>query len=91
MTFNRESNFRPYIGGGLSFMTGEVEFSGGATGSDDDTVLGLYLHGGLAYSFTQGFALGLDYRLWVGDDAEVFGGDLDVNYDQLALTLGFSF
>ena len=88
-TFNPESNFRPYLGGGLSLLT--FDFSVSSVGSADDDVLGFYLHGGVAYSFTQSFALGLDYRLWVGDDAEIAGVEVDVDYGQLAFTLGFSF
>lgn len=92
-TFNQESNFRPYVGGGLSILNAEAEVSDVFLGSDsvDDTVLGIYLHAGIAYSITQTFAIGLDYRIFRADDADWDGVDIEVDYDQFALTLGFSF
>lgn len=79
---------RPYLGGGLSWIESEVE-SGPLT--DDDDSLGLYLHAGIDAWVTPNVSLGVEYRLLLGTDMDVFGVETDADYEQVGVTLGFSF
>ena len=90
-TFREQAAFRPYVGGGLSVIKVDLDLDSPSPQSDSATVLGLYVHAGAAYAFNQTFALGLDYRILIADDAKLFGFENDVDYGQLALTLSFRF
>lgn len=83
-TFMPERNLHPYIGAGASYLRGTQRVSG--LGSDDDTDLGPYIHGGMLWDVGQRIRLGLDYRM-------VFAGfdGIDGDYQQLAASLGFRF
>jgi Outer membrane protein beta-barrel domain len=81
-------NVRPYIGGGLSFINLDVEVD---SASEDDSSLGLYLHGGVEFLLGQSFALGVDLRTLFGSEITIAGFDTDADYAQLALTLGWRF
>ena len=78
------SPLRPYFGGGLAWITGEFEASG--LGSDDDSSIGLYAHGGLRGRITESFFLGADLRLLLGTDVEIAGVEGDGDYVQFALS-----
>lgn len=80
---------RPYVAAGLSVIRSEVEVDG--FGSDDDTSLGLYAHGGVLFAVTPTFHVGLDLRGLFGSGMEIGGVDTDADYGQLALVLGFGF
>lgn len=82
------SKLHPYVGGGLSFMNAELD---GGFIEDDDNVIGLYVHGGAVYDITPEWALGLDLRIFIGEDAELFGIDGSVDYTQLAVTASCRF
>ena len=85
------SKVHPFVGGGLSLMMVELDIDLFGFGSDDDDVIGVYIHGGFAFDITETFALGLDYRVFKGPDVELFGIDGSADYDQLALMASFSF
>ena len=85
------SKVHPFVGGGLSLMMVELDIDLFGFGSDDDDVIGVYIHGGFAFDITETFALGLDYRIFKGPDVELFGTDGSADYDQLALLASFSF
>ncbi|TBR22393.1 hypothetical protein EPO15_08140 [bacterium] len=77
--------FRPYLGGGLSFITGRIELAGPAgTVTDEDDGAGLWVGGGLGWLVGKGFELGLDARLsrartrLFGDNKNAGGGSLGV-------------
>jgi opacity protein-like surface antigen len=84
---------RPYLGGGLSALNGEIEasISGDGSDSDDDTSLGAYLHGGVRFQATDAVSLGADLRYRLGTDFDIDGLDIDSDFFQMAVTLGFSF
>lgn len=89
-TFGRaDSVWRPHLGGGLSYMMAEVENLAGV--SDDDESLALYAHAGLSAFVTRHLALGLDVRGLLLSKIRIFGENLDADYMQIALTLGWSF
>ncbi|MDA8142075.1 MAG: outer membrane beta-barrel protein [Desulfobacteraceae bacterium] len=55
--------FNPYIGGGLAFVRAELEQSYRSYyQSDDDTNLGIWLNGGIYFTLSQHFNIGLDLR-----------------------------
>lgn len=80
---------RPYVGAGLAFINSDIEVSG--VGSDDDTSLAGYAHGGVAFAVSEAFLLGLDLRVLFGSDLEIAGIDTDADYGQLALFMAFGF
>jgi len=84
-----ESKLRPYVGGGLSYITAEVE---ALSTSIDDSSIALYVHGGAAFHLTQAFYLGLDVRFLFGSDISLPGFvDTDVDYLQFTGVLGYAF
>jgi opacity protein-like surface antigen len=87
------NNLKPYLAGGLALINvdAEVDPVGMPSASDDDTSLGIYLHGGVQWDVANGFLLGLDLRTLIGTDIDLGGYSGDVDYVQLALLLGYSF
>ncbi len=66
-----------YIGAGVGGVF--VEFDGPAPFSDNDTVLGGQLLGGLTYGVSEGVTLFTEYRYQMAADADI--GGLDVEYN----------
>lgn len=64
------TSLHPYVGGGLALITGRIEddyYYYGIT-DDEDTGLGIWLNGGIYWSFAEHFNLGVDLRV---SDADV--------------------
>jgi opacity protein-like surface antigen len=79
---------RPYLGGGLSIIRGEVD----AAGSDDsDTSAAAYLHAGVEFLISPTFFLGLDIRGLFGSSIDMGGVNGDADYTQGAFTFGWRF
>lgn len=86
-----QSNVRPYIGGGGTFMSTTTTVTQGFSEfEEDDNALGLYIHGGIQVDLNEAFYLGIDYRHVFGADYDVNGTEVDSDYDQLAFVLGFN-
>jgi len=83
-----DSVVRPYLGGGVSYLTADVDVPGGG---DDDSSLAAYLHGGAAFNVTQSFYLGVDLRVLFGSDITLGGIGTDADYEQFTVFLGFGF
>jgi hypothetical protein len=83
-----EDVVRPHLGMGLSVINAEGEVAGF---DDDDSAIGVYAHGGIAFFPSESFFVGLDLRILYGGDLELGGSDVEPNYGQLALILGFGF
>ena len=84
--------FRPYVGGGLSWITAKFEGdTGSASTFDDDSSAAGYLHAGVDYFPSAHFFLGLDLRVLFGSDITLFGVDGDADYQQIGLHLGVAF
>ncbi len=87
-----QSGFHPYFGAGVTLLAAELEAeSGGFRVSDDDSTAGGYAHGGVYYRTQSNFNIGLDVRHVTNTDINLFGGDGDADYFQVALLLGGSF
>ena len=55
--------FKPYIGGGLAYIKGEISASlFGVSVSGDDSDFGFWASGGAVVTFAQRFNIGLDFR-----------------------------
>lgn len=83
-----EDVVRPYVGGGLAFMSAEGEIG---PLDDDDSSAAFYFHLGLAFAISESFFLGLDVRGLAGSDLELGGIDVEGDYGQLAIVMGFGF
>jgi opacity protein-like surface antigen len=87
-----DSGFTPYIGGGgggvhidiKDAQIGNVEF-----GNESAFVLGGQLGGGLGYQFDEHFAVSLDYRFLITEDANIQG--LDVEYQSHSVMAGIKY
>jgi hypothetical protein len=85
-TMNADDTLQPYLGGGVTFLHGNVD-AGPQSGDDD--AWGAYFRLGIAMAFDR-LRFGLDYR-HVFANLHVLGQDVDGDFDQLALTAGFRF
>ena len=83
-----DTKFHPYVGGGLGLIRAEVETSGP---DDDDTSLGLYLHGGIGYDLSENWQVGLDLRFLFGSDIDLLGNSMDADYTQFAVYVAYAF
>jgi opacity protein-like surface antigen len=85
--------FHPYLAGGLSglYAWQELEpFGFGFPPTDDDEwAFGVYAHGGLRAELYEDVFLGLDLRFLAED--WISGGDYDLDYGQLAVSVGSLF
>jgi hypothetical protein len=84
-----EAVWRPHFGGGLSFVSADVQNQVGD--DDDDTSLAAYIHGGLSAFVTRHLTLGVDVRALFLSRLRLHGENLDADYLQLAFTAGWSF
>ncbi|HZM70908.1 MAG TPA: hypothetical protein VFB95_11160 [Candidatus Cryosericum sp.] len=83
---------RPFLSGGLSFVTATYEidtvFSG--TADDDDDSIGAWIEGGVYWRLTAHFNLGLHGRFMGGSDISLFGVEGDADYSQFGPMIGWS-
>jgi opacity protein-like surface antigen len=73
--WDKSTHLRPFIGGGISFISGEFEWSTLRI-SEDDSAMGLWLGGGVYWALSEHFNLGLELK---SSYAEINLGGLDVN------------
>ena len=86
-----DRRLHPYLGTGVSLLRAEADPASGSTGkADDDLGFGGYIRGGAYWSPTKILRLGFDYRWLLFSSVDV-GVDTDVDYQQLALVVGFGF
>jgi len=84
-----DSPVRPYLGGGLTYLDGEISFNGAVNGSVSDSTLAFYIHAGIQTAIAEHLLLGVDLRAVFGADLEFAGIPFDGDYQQAAVTLGF--
>lgn len=91
-TWLRDRVVQPYVGGGLSLINVSAEAEqGGVSVDDDDSTVGIYLHGGVMFAPGEHFEIGLDVRIVRGTDVSLFGASGDVDSEQIALVFGWNF
>ncbi len=83
-----EPRFHPYVGAGLGLIRAEVEAPGP---DDDDTSLGVYLHGGVGYDLSDNWQVGIDLRFLFGSDINLLGNNMDADYTQFAVYVAYAF
>jgi len=97
--FNTDSNFMPYISAGIASIDVEntVTCTSGCFGSFSlsDSSAGVFLDGGLMWRLGWHFNLGLDLKVLTGTSIQYVSNgvpfDIDADYRQAALILGYGF
>ena len=79
-------NMRPFLGGGLGFMSAEWDVEG--FGNDDDSTLGLWIDGGIYWTINHSFNLGFELGYSEGD-VDIAGYDVNAGGGHAALLLGY--
>jgi hypothetical protein len=81
---------RPYIGGGVAAVNAESELElGNLSVTEDDTSGAVYVDGGVFWRLGSRFNIGVEGRLVVGTDLELAGADVNADYFQGGLILGW--
>jgi hypothetical protein len=87
--WDQSTYIRPYLGGGLAVIKAEVKASAfGASFSDDDNSLGIWLNGGVYWTLARVFNLGLDLR-YSKAEVTIAGVDADAGGTHVGLLLGY--
>ena len=82
---------RPYLGGGiLRTFAGIGSGSDFWSGGDSDQSFGFYGNAGVFFKVGDTFNIGLDGRIVRGTSLTIAGQDVDIDYGQASLLLGFS-
>ncbi|MBU0995892.1 MAG: hypothetical protein KJ737_25635 [Proteobacteria bacterium] len=75
-TWEPDESFRPYLGGGLAVITVKEELRFPQVSyNDEDTCLGLWIHGGLYWTLSNAFNIGFDLG-FTGGKASLIDIDL---------------
>ena len=91
-TWLRDRVVQPYIGGGLSLIGVGIEAEqGGLSTDDDDSTVGVYVHGGVLFAPFDNFEFGLDLRIVRGTDISLSGANGDIDSEQVSLVFGWNF
>jgi hypothetical protein len=89
-SFAPSARLRPQIGAGLTVISVDAKVSsGGVSASEDDVGFGFYVHGGLGIRLGSSFEVGADLRAVVGAEVELGGTDVDADYLEASLFLGW--
>jgi hypothetical protein len=82
---------RPYLGGGVLRMFAAVDAGANPwNGGDSDQSFGFYGNAGVFFKVGDVFNIGFDGRLVRGTKISLAGTDVDANYGQGSLLIGFS-
>lgn len=83
------ATIRPFLGGGLAFISGEYS---GASGpflvSDDDTGTGFWLGGGIYWTLVEHFNLGFEAKI-SSAEINIYGVDVNAGGGHFGLLLGY--
>jgi hypothetical protein len=82
------SSIRPYIGGGIAFVSAEIKETSFTNLSVDDSGTGIWLNGGIYWTLGQNFNLGLDLR-YSQADVTFFGEDVKAGGTHAGVILGY--
>lgn len=87
----QNSKVQPYIGGGVSFMSAELEYQDGTIiMKQDDRAVGVWLGAGTYYEINPSFVLGFDARYSYGK-ATLFDKQRDAGGFYTGVTAGYQF
>lgn len=83
-------NARPFVGGGLAFIRGEIKFSvSGFDVSQSDTAVGPWIDGGAFWRLGKRFDIGVEARISRAKIEPVSGIEMEAGGSHLGLILGF--
>ena len=82
------SSIRPFIGGGIAFVRGEIKTSTLISASVDDIGTGIWLNGGVYWTLGQHFNLGLQAR-YTKAEITFVNTDIEAGGTHAALMLGY--
>ena len=82
------SSIRPFIGGGIAFINGEIKATNVLTASVDDSGTGIWLNGGVYWTLGQHFNLGLQAR-YSRAEITLLGIDVEAGGTHAAFMLGY--
>jgi hypothetical protein len=92
-TFRHDARgVHPYVGAGVAILLTGYEVDTPLGDDDDDDVTpGVYVRLGILVDVGSRMRCGLDYRHVFSEDVEIFGTDLDGDFDQFLFTFGWAF
>lgn len=82
---------RPYVGGGIAFVHGEILATNNATGftvTEYDNGTGVWINGGVYWTLAQHFNLGLDLR-YSKAEIKLYDVDVEAGGTHVGLLLGY--
>ena len=82
------SSIRPFIGGGIAFIRGEIKASAFNTVTFDDNGTGIWLNGGVYWTLGQHFNLGLQAR-YSQAEITILGVDGEAGGTHAGIMLGY--
>lgn len=82
----KDSNFHPYLGGGVAFIQADYEVIGSE--QYDDSAVGAWLGTGVDWHLSPKMSLGVDIRYSTAD-VTIFNEDIDAGGMHTVLTLGY--
>ncbi|UCF67741.1 MAG: hypothetical protein JSV80_00075 [Acidobacteriota bacterium] len=90
----KKDNLRPFVGGGVAMIGGELDFidTRGVSFGEDDQALGLWVDGGVFWRLGKKFNIGFDVRISRAEiELRPFGDRVDVKAggDHIGLLLGW--
>jgi hypothetical protein len=87
--WDNPSVVRPFIGGGIAFITAEIEGKAfGVSVSDSDTGVGVWFDGGVYFTLFEHFNLGVDVR-WSAAEVNLFEVDGEAGGWHVGGLIGF--
>lgn len=94
--FPVSKSFKPYIGGGVAFISAEqtVSYAGDSASVDDSGVVGFWLSGGMVFTIAERFNMGVDLRYSAADATlsyEYYDWDVEAGGTHLLVFAGVHF
>ncbi len=87
----QDSSFKPYVGGGITWVSAEMKHKEvGVSQSDDDEAFGAWVGGGVNYLVGKHFNVGLDVR-YAAAKVNLFDKERQVGGFYSGITAGYSF
>jgi len=81
---------RPFLSGGVSFVTVNAERAFVGTVDDDDDSIGAWVEGGVYWRLSPHFNLGMFGRMMAGSSITLFGEEGDADYSEYGPMIGWS-
>ncbi len=85
--WDKSPQVRPFIGGGISFISGEFEWKTIGI-SEDDSAMGFWLGGGVYWALSEHFNLGLELKSSYAE-INLFGLDGNAGGGHFGLLIGY--